>query len=398
MSATFATYWLPGGAPVIGNTYYTAPPASGGSDSNPGTISQPFATIAKGTSVLTPGDLLLIRAGTFVEGISSIPSGNAAKRVRIAAFPGYQPYEIVTVQPNAIGTDASVYLAGPKYVTIQGLIVDGTNAGSGKDCIKITYGSDYSTFIIVKDCEVKNSNAHQGILITTNPPTQNTDFNQILNCKIHNNGNSNLHHGIYCSSSNNIIDGNECYNNAGYGIQMYFSSGHNSSYLQNNIVRNNRVHDNNTAGSGSGGIVIATGDNNLVYNNVVWNNTGGTNGGIQLFNGVNATSVWNNTCWNNSDYDIHVQSGCTNSVVQNNICYQGISGDIINNGTGSTIDHNTTNAQDPKFVSAAGGNFHLQSGSPAIDAGITIVQVLTDADGVSRPQGTAYDIGAYEFH
>jgi hypothetical protein len=42
-------------------------------------------------------------------------------------------------------------------------------------------------------------------------------------------------------------------------------------------------------------------------------------------------------------------------------------------------------------------NFHLQSASPAINAGLTISTLLTDLDGVSRPQGPAYDIGAYEF-
>ncbi|HEX8926484.1 MAG TPA: choice-of-anchor D domain-containing protein [Terriglobales bacterium] len=50
---------------------------------------------------------------------------------------------------------------------------------------------------------------------------------------------------------------------------------------------------------------------------------------------------------------------------------------------------------DPLFVSASNGNFHLQSGSPAIDAGTT-VQLASDFDGVLRPQGTAYDLGAYE--
>src|SRR5207302_750960 len=50
-----------------------------------------------------------------------------------------------------------------------------------------------------------------------------------------------------------------------------------------------------------------------------------------------------------------------------------------------------------KFVNAAANDFHLQAGSPAIDAGITLAQVPVDADGVSRPQGKAYDIGAYEF-
>jgi hypothetical protein len=64
---------------------------------------------------------------------------------------------------------------------------------------------------------------------------------------------------------------------------------------------------------------------------------------------------------------------------------------------------------DPLFFSAAIKNFELQTGSPAIDAGTTISGSNTynnylpwngnpiDHLGVTRPQGTAFDIGAFEF-
>ena len=49
------------------------------------------------------------------------------------------------------------------------------------------------------------------------------------------------------------------------------------------------------------------------------------------------------------------------------------------------------------FVDAAGGDYHLLAGSAAIDAGETIAEVVTDRDGVPRPQGADFDVGAYEF-
>jgi hypothetical protein len=49
------------------------------------------------------------------------------------------------------------------------------------------------------------------------------------------------------------------------------------------------------------------------------------------------------------------------------------------------------------FVDAAGGDYHLLAGSAAIDAGETIAEVETDRDGVQRPQGANFDVGAYEF-
>ena len=60
-----------------------------------------------------------------------------------------------------------------------------------------------------------------------------------------------------------------------------------------------------------------------------------------------------------------------------------------------TLDHNLMT--DPAFQSAAGGDFSLTSTSRAIDAGATISLFTTDIANAPRPQGSAYDIGAYEY-
>jgi hypothetical protein len=49
------------------------------------------------------------------------------------------------------------------------------------------------------------------------------------------------------------------------------------------------------------------------------------------------------------------------------------------------------------FVNAAAHDYHLVAGSSPVDKGITIAGLTTDRDGVSRPKGAAYDIGAYEY-
>ncbi len=50
---------------------------------------------------------------------------------------------------------------------------------------------------------------------------------------------------------------------------------------------------------------------------------------------------------------------------------------------------------DPLLAQAAAQDFHLSPGSPAVDQGKP-TQATTDLDGNPRPQGSAFDIGAYE--
>jgi hypothetical protein len=51
---------------------------------------------------------------------------------------------------------------------------------------------------------------------------------------------------------------------------------------------------------------------------------------------------------------------------------------------------------DPFFVNPIADDYHILPGSPAIDSGMN-VGVTTDLEGTPRPQGSGYDIGAYEF-
>ncbi|EKD26344.1 MAG: hypothetical protein ACD_79C01243G0001, partial [uncultured bacterium] len=96
---------------------------------------------------------------------------------------------------------------------------------------------------------------------------------------------------------------------------------------------------------------------------------------------------------------LHLTSG------SNNLFY--------NNAGGNAVGYNLSNTlipmlldspvtSDPKFVSALTGDFQVLSGSPAINTGanlsaLGIESLLTDLAGISRPQGSGWDIGAYEY-
>ena len=51
---------------------------------------------------------------------------------------------------------------------------------------------------------------------------------------------------------------------------------------------------------------------------------------------------------------------------------------------------------DPRFADAPAKDFRLLPNSPLLDAGINLKGVATDFAGVKRPQGSGFDIGAYE--
>ena len=69
----------------------------------------------------------------------------------------------------------------------------------------------------------------------------------------------------------------------------------------------------------------------------------------------------------------------------------------VDSGAGMVIDHNLI-IDDPArfFVDASQHDLRLRKGSPAIDAGRRDLAPDTDVTGMSRPQGRAVDIGAYE--
>jgi len=366
-----------------------------GFDNNPGSLSQPFATINHGVSLLQPGDTLYIRGGTYAESLlSTIPGGTSwSAAVTIATYPG----ETVTLLPNA-GPDSVLYFsaASEKYIIVQGLIIDATNVNH--DAVKITYssGAGASSHLRLQNDEIKNAHNGSGVLVTNDPSMgDNTDYNEFIHCAIHDNGSNSLEHGLYLNSNHNLIDGCDVYNNGGYGIHFYKdSTGSNSADVSDNVVRNNRVHDNGIFGNnGSAGILFSNGDSNLAYNNIVWNNPRG----IVVDFGATNSQILNNTIYNNNlgSAGIDINWG-TNTIVENNISFHNANANYLDDAAGTLQDHNLFGI-DPLFVSPAVNDFHLQIGSPAIDAGITLSQVPVDLDGLKRPQGLAYCIGAYEF-
>ena len=359
-----------------------------GDDANGnGSQSNPYRTLNKALGLVQPSGSVQIRGGTYIEGIqNNCPGGTSwVNSITVTAFNN----EPVTLKPSS---GFVIWLQGAvkKYIIINGLVLDAINAQY--NTIKLdrpSAGTDTANHIRVSNCELKNNLTAQALLTTYA-----SDFNEFQNLTIHNNGkvadSDGLYgYAMYIKGSSNIIERCTLYDQGSSGIQIFSTTGAseppNSNIIRNNIIRNNCVL---SAAQGRGaGITVASGSQNLVYNNLVYSN----------FRGISCSNTFTNkilynSVYSNPDIGIYLENGGSH-VCRNNICYQNGT-NFFNTSGGGTVTPNVT-TQNPLFVNATAGNFHLLIGSPAINTGAPVPEVTTDYDSVTR--GNPSDQGAYEF-
>ncbi len=224
-----------------------------------------------------------------------------------------------------------------------------------------------------------------------------------------------------------VVEANEVAYNNGSGV--WFDYANSGSPI---VIRNNYIHHN---GPKDSAIYLEVTSNALVYNNLLVDNErrgvylSATSNVQVLNNTIVGTKTWasidvngmprdvekltNNTIYNNIisgsttafDLFIATPNGTTiygNKSNYNNI-YRGTAG-VINVNGASTLDGwrstsgNDLNSisADPSFVGTGNQPYLVNSGSPVIDAGMSLTQVPTDYNATSRPLGGGYDMGAFE--
>lgn len=386
------------GSATVANaaTYYVSP---SGNDSNPGTLSAPFQTVNRGVSVLVSGDTLIVRGGTYRESLMrNIPAGTSwDNKVRVAAYPG----ETVWLVPGSSEPNVLSFGLRQAYIELDGINLDGSNVQY--DIVKINWGDgNYAHHVRIKNAELKGShinrpNYAQHVLLTAVDTLPAIGSNEFINLKVHGHGKDRFDQGFYIQSPNNLVEGCDVYDVPGGAIEVY--NGYwGPSVPTGNIIRNNRVHHSAPLGQAHRGIFTA-GDNTLIYNNVIDSLGAADFDNIALWVWPSSNNVVvNNTLYGNAGDGIVLgyDGPAQNTIVRNNIVYQSGSNNYRNwNSSGTILDHNLFGTN-PLFVNPASADFHLQSSSPAIDVGTTISVVTVDKDGVSRPQGGAYDVGAHE--
>lgn len=166
---------------------------------------------------------------------------------------------------------------------------------------------------------------------------------------------------------------------------------------------------NNIAPNGPGGAIfqtnastaaaLFTGRQLTVYGNAangqgaaVFNNASGTSATINVYNSIfgENTSLLpsNKPFWNGS-------ATASMNIYHSDLELATCAANAAGPGT-ITCNAGTIFAENPLFVNPGANDFHLVAGSPAIDAGLAIL-VTEDLDGNVRPQGNAFDMGAYEY-
>ena len=138
-----------------------------------------------------------------------------------------------------------------------------------------------------------------------------------------------------------------------------------------------------------------------IWNNVIVSEASPYQYAGVCFGGVTGSniSIRNNIIQGAADYCISFDTGAVLDVVsiENNLFYTNAHADVVYTDAGSTItnktEQNNITADNPDFVTPQ-SDYHLQAGSPCINAGID-VGLTTDYDGqaVDDPP----EIGAYEY-
>ncbi|HYF12921.1 MAG TPA: right-handed parallel beta-helix repeat-containing protein [Candidatus Paceibacterota bacterium] len=234
--------------------------------------------------------------------------------------------------------------------------------------------------------------------------------------------------GMWSSGNNGVVfDSNRITisNGDSYG----HSDGFQSLQDTNIIIRNNFFSHPNGGLHNHGMWLEDASDTITIYNNVVHMPTSDEQG-ITYWNepGYSGRALmWNNTVY--GAWWCYRFISAPNSQLKNNICFAGQGeGVVIENGplSESAVNNNLIwspngtigsidwvpktwtqwqafgydiqgTSTDPLFRSVATQDFTLATSSPAINGGQALLQVTSDKNGVTRPQGASYDMGAYEY-
>jgi hypothetical protein len=381
------------------------------SDDNPGTETLPWRTIQKAADSVLAGDTVIVKAGTYDE------------RITFASGTRGAPNQVITfrAEPRRSVTMWGFDTHDAHYLRIEGFNVttDGSLTGwTERNGVYVR--SDHVEVVDNYFYDLKGAavaGASNGAYVADN---------QVYRSQA----------GIHVSGANWVVERNE--------VERLFDHGggdcdYSRFFGDDHVIRENYFHGTDFDEIGSAHVdCFQTFDNNgehahniLFEGNVCYDFHQGLMGSAAYHGNMSDLVFRNNVFAHGGAWGLcvyHIQNVTAVHNVFADIRYHGVglregaTGEVRNNifynagsnywGEGVTGSHNILYRSDgvidpadypddlvnvdPLPVDPAGDDYDIQAGSPAIDAGMN-VGVSTDIRGTPRPQGPAYDIGAYEF-
>ena len=271
------------------NTYFYVSPS--GDDTNDGSYTSPWKTLAKASESAIAGDTVWISAGTYHETFS--PANSGLKDAYIT----FQNMDSETVVIDADGRDHGILVWNKSYIRLSGF--DVINATS--DAVFIGHSEESATEkIIIEKMSIHDCPNATGITVFGN--NNHILYNSIVDC----------HYGIYfngnhlnildndisnCTKSGiaplgnfNVIQYNRIHHNAEYGISTWIGSAQSLTDLtiQFNIIYDNALQDIHLNGDGPG----EKPNKIYIYNNTILNTS--ADSGICVYNACSHLKLKNN--------------------------------------------------------------------------------------------------------
>jgi predicted outer membrane repeat protein len=326
---------------------------TGSDTTGSGSFGSPYATVQKAVNMAVSGDVVSVGSGTFngditmKDGVSLQGAGAAETTLKGSGGP------VITASGIGGGTSISGFtITGGSGFVAGGIYCDSSSPDITGDTIT-----------------GNSANVGAGIYCTGLSSPDITDDTITGNSAF-------VGAGIYCTSdsspsiTSDTISSNSAAG-AGGGICCWSSS----ATIANDIISGNSA----TVAGGRGGGIYCGSSSPSITNDTITGNSATVSGGGIYCTSDSSPNITNCIVWDNGE-DL---SGCSAT-------YSDIENVSVASGLGNIIAA-------PSFANTATGDFRLMIGSPCIDAATSTAAPAADKDGIPRPQGRGYDMGAYEY-